>query len=209
MVGLTAQRLIEIEKAIISLPRKGGRGVLINEEMVLTAAHCIACNCGSRMTLEEANPVPAKAGSLTFRLDIIFVDPISDIAVLAPLDPADFMEDYEAFSRFVNEVKPIKISCNPFIEPFEWVDCKAFNANKQWIDIQTEITRPDSQLLLINSETQIQPGASGGPIVNDSGELVTIISNTSFGDNNTTGKSPIPLLTLPRWILLKAELIEQ
>lgn len=62
---------------------------------------------------------------------------------------------------------------------------------------------PDAHhCLWVEADEPIEGGASGGPIVNESGELVGIISN--FGgtieQGGRTGLTPRPHLALPVWV---------
>lgn len=191
----------DIEKAVVTLPNKRGKGVLIKGGFVMTAAHCISCTCSGIMPNNYNNPVLVKAGGKTFRLNILFVDPISDISVLGPLDQQDFIGDYNAFSSYIKSVKPLRIAKNVFKIPFEPLPLKAFNKDRQWIDINARITNFEAHSIFFKANYQIKPGASGGPIINQFGELVSIISSVSFGSIEATGTSPIPHLTLPKWIL--------
>jgi len=50
----------------------------------------------------------------------------------------------------------------------------------------------------------IKPGTSGGPIINETGELVGIVSTTieeTYKGEKCVGYHPYPSLALPRWIL--------
>jgi V8-like Glu-specific endopeptidase len=55
--------------------------------------------------------------------------------------------------------------------------------------------------IVIEAKKQIEGGTSGSPIVDDAGELVGVVSNTSEGAKKCTGQAPIPALTLPVWTL--------
>ena len=60
----------------------------------------------------------------------------------------------------------------------------------------------DASLSVVADE-QIESGTSGGPIINDSGELVGIVSNfseTGEGLPKSNGPVPYPALALPVWV---------
>jgi len=63
--------------------------------------------------------------------------------------------------------------------------------------------REDAELLAVESDEQIEGGTSGGPIINDSGELVSIVSNFSLATEavpKSSGLAPRLHLTLPVWL---------
>jgi len=197
LIKIESMKLVDLEKAIVYLPVKGGRGVLIPGEMILTAAHCISCNCSSRMTLNEDNPVKVLIKQKPLLLNVIFVDPVSDIAVLGALTEYD--DNVKYFLNYCDSTKPFKLG-KPHYQPFEYFTVKVYNKNKQWVEAAAQLTNSHSHKLSLNVPVQIEPGASGGPIINDNLQLVSIVSNctTSGGFH---GSSPLPHLTLPKWIL--------
>jgi len=61
----------------------------------------------------------------------------------------------------------------------------------------------DAQSLYVEADEQIEGGTSGGPIIDDSGDLVGIVSNFSLiakVQNRSYGSSPRPHLALPVWV---------
>jgi hypothetical protein len=64
---------------------------------------------------------------------------------------------------------------------------------------------PSSSVCLETPSTLIEGGTSGGPVVDDEGLLIGVVSNTggSASDTEHRGSLPVAHLALPRWILDK------
>jgi hypothetical protein len=191
--------LSQLENAIIDLPVKGGRGVLIAGGMILTAAHCISCTCSSRMVLLEDNLVKVRIKNQLIYLNILFVDPVSDIAVLGKLTDQSY-EHTAFFEAFCSTYKPFKINKSIHV-PLEPISLNIYNENRQWVNASGEIASPDSHIICITADSLIKPGASGGPIINNQMELISINSQFSLNNKDISGFAALPLLTLPKWIL--------
>ena len=99
----------------------GGRGFLVeigDEPYVITVAHCLP-------TLPSAHPgsyleercFPSLLGPLggeqTVWAECIFVDPISDIAVLRCPDGQELSEEAERFEELVDPIQPLPIGDIP------------------------------------------------------------------------------------------------
>ena len=64
-------------------------------------------------------------------------------------------------------------------------------------------TWEDAPTLVVEADEQIEGGTSGGPIIDDSGELVGVVSNFSIatgGPYKSQGTTPQPHLALPVWV---------
>jgi hypothetical protein len=72
----------------------------------------------------------------------------------------------------------------------------------QWIKGSAQCCKEYSETIDVNAEGQIKGGASGGPIINELGKLVGIISNFSE-DDRCSGQAPRPHLALPVWAVQK------
>ena len=71
-------------------------------------------------------------------------------------------------------------------------------------DWDCNATREYAQNLAVEADEQVEDGTSGGPIINDSGDLVGIVSIFSVvaqGQHKSGGlKTPPPRLALPVWV---------
>ena len=64
----------------------------------------------------------------------------------------------------------------------------------------------DASSLVVEADEQIEGGTSGGPVVNELGELVGIVSHSSQETDESRksrGSIPRPHLALPAWVLQK------
>ncbi len=57
-------------------------------------------------------------------------------------------------------------------------------------------------MALLTADEEIKSGASGGPILNDAGELVGLVSHSSVpkGNEKCDAGCALPLLALPVWV---------
>src|SRR4051812_38056403 len=79
----------QIEQATVYLPKSGGQGVLIPGNMILTAAHCVPCSSAGGMYQGRSRRYDVEVHGVYERCwaTPCFVDPVSDIAVLAAPRP--------------------------------------------------------------------------------------------------------------------------
>lgn len=64
-------------------------------------------------------------------------------------------------------------------------------------------TYENANRLVINANEKIEPGTSGSPVVNDSGELIgvmSIVSETPGLNSASDGSIPFLKLSLPVWV---------
>lgn len=68
-----------IEEAIITLPIKGGYGVLVNGDIIVTAAHCVQINLSGEMAIldQSLDTIETKHQG-TFKAQIVFVELVND-----------------------------------------------------------------------------------------------------------------------------------
>jgi V8-like Glu-specific endopeptidase len=77
----------DVAKATVSLLGQGGQGVLVRNNLILTAAHCINFYCDGRMTLGDyfIEEIKTSEGR-KLKVTPYAVEPVSDIVVLGSLD---------------------------------------------------------------------------------------------------------------------------
>jgi hypothetical protein len=137
------------------------------------------------------------------KVELLALEPRSDLAVLGALD-FDFHKDKEAFEEFVKDTRQVPVCWNDY--PIG----KAFNVHiysqkGTWIPARAKTFHHASNIFWMEADEPVVGGMSGGPIVNDSGELVGIVSEGSdLGEDgnphDTWCRAPDVHLALPVWV---------
>jgi hypothetical protein len=191
-----------LRQCTVKLPQLVGQGVLVKGGFVLTASHCLQWDydTGTGATLGGQLPfdIVCSTGK-TFRLGAHFVDVVSDVAVLGPLDSQVFPEDCEAFEAFCNEVDGLDI-CKTLPNEREEFPLKVWSHEGFEIDCTGDMWDHLGTKIWVTGP--IKGGTSGGPIVNQNGELISIVSQISIGNKHRPfdGPNPIVWRTLPEFI---------
>jgi len=187
----------KIENATVTLTKKRGQGILVRNNMILTAAHCIDFTTTGEMVLGEyfIEDIETKLGN--YKVSPICLEPMLDIAVLGGVDEQDLNEWSEQFKEFCEHTPPIKI-CRSKFEIQKEFKIYIYSHEKKWITGYAVLVRPDAPALWIKADKPIKGGTSGSGIVNEKGEIVAIVSNAA--KQSSDGIAPRPLLALPVWV---------
>jgi hypothetical protein len=190
-----------IEKATITIINKGGKGVLVNDNLIITAAHCINFEVDGSMGLGEFFIEPIKTIIGEIKVSVIAVEPVSDVAILGCIDNNLNLEEAMKFESFCEKVKPLKLYRGDF-ELFEEYPVHIFTHEAKWISGNIVKVLNETSKLVLNTENTIESGTSGSPVLNEIGELVGVVSNSAFGSNDQfkSGNIPFVRYALPVWI---------
>jgi hypothetical protein len=189
----------QIEDATVTIVATGGQGVLVANRLIVTASHCINVTGDGSMAVADRfiEEVITKQG-LRLQLVAHAVDPCADVAVLGELDDQDLVDDVQAVEQFAIAVPHVKIATSlPSRHPFdvflfhygEWVAAKASPLGASG--------------LRLSADKDLTWEASGGPVVDENGNLLGVITNTRSGGTIPPfgGQCPLLFQALPVWIL--------
>jgi hypothetical protein len=210
--------LDRVKRAVVRLPKLGGRGVLVPGGFILTAAHCVSWELSGRMALgyDFLEPAVTAAGR-KLRLSVYAVEPVQDIAVLGPPDNQHLPDDADAFDEFCARTAPVPpfrgrmapADVRPRYGPRHYeLPVLMLNRDGRWVGGLAQVTRPDQADVFLRIGRRMQGGASGGPIVTAAGELVATVSQgnqarvalTPGGPAEFDASGPRPLFALPAWV---------
>jgi Trypsin-like peptidase domain len=187
--------------------KKSGNGqcALIEGGLIITAAHCLDWSCSAMMAYQGEFYLETIA---TSRGDVIVstlaVEPVSDLAVLGCPDDQALPTEAENFDAMCARITPLKLHQRPPV-PFEPFPVWIRTHLKTWVPATATYYRGDASFSY-DTGSRIIGGTSGGPIVNQAGELVGIVSNST--ENLVAGAycaaAPLLALALPAWVIQRA-----
>ena len=206
-----------LSKASITLPNIRAQGILIPCGHVITAAHCIVSERDytpyphNKAFTDFSLPLTAKnAGGKVFPLIPLFIDVVSDVAILGTSDKPKHYGDEDfnpgRFLRFAGGLKKavprFAVNLDPSLDIRSikaWV-----NQHKHgWLPVHVHEGLEHPNQLIFESDVAIGPAASGSPIVTSKGRLLGVVSNPVHFDSSEkcTGSFAHAAAILPRWYL--------
>jgi S1-C subfamily serine protease len=205
--GLSVALQKRVIAATVKLTDKGGQGVLVPGGYVMTAAHCVPFDTDGSMTLDSMTLTGVQTvGGKKFRMNVLAVEAVMDIALLGPADDQELPSDAEAFEAFAEATAPVLVSSDDFdlgkqVQAFVWTH------TKKWVGASVARhggfpNEPPAGYAWMDAEASITPGTSGGPIVDLRGCLIGVVSSGSARerDSSEDNRLPRPHLTLPPWL---------
>ena len=179
---------------------KGGQGVYIGNGFVLTAAHCLDFDTAGGIALENdvIYYIDRPKGKRIW-CSPVCIDPCSDLAVVGPCDSQECSDLRSEFESFFEDVVPIEIRRNPLLLD-ESIGCEIRTHLGTWVS--GKMTRQaDMGRARLDTDENIIGGTSGGPIVDDDGQIIAVVSIACGSGGATTGPHSIASLWLPSWLL--------
>jgi len=85
----------DVEKATVTILGRIGQGVLIKNNLIITAAHCIDFKNEGEMVVGGYFIEKIKTSEKELKVAPLAVEPVSDIAVLGSLDGQEFLKEAE------------------------------------------------------------------------------------------------------------------
>jgi hypothetical protein len=174
---------------------------------VITAAHCLprlppcaTFTCSSERTYKELlGPLGSKPAVWG---ELLFADPIADIAVIGTPDAQDLAEEADRFEALVEDESIVPLSIG---------DCPAKKETKAWmLSLEGKWFRCTAQhlggpLWIKGGAEPIQAGMSGAPILAADASVIGIATASSEPEGRPSqdgGPNPRPICDLPRRFLL-------
>jgi S1-C subfamily serine protease len=180
-----------------------GRGFLVHGGYILTAAPCIPWSNEGLMALDVpflVKIITADGSQLVGQ--ILAVEPVADIAVIGSPDSQTFYEASNAFDDFAESSERL-ILCDdefPFGKSFP---VHVFTHCGKWLSGEAVRWGGENEsTVCIETDPGITSGTSGSAIVNDCGEVVGVVSNSSNSTTETAGRGTCarPCQSLPVWL---------
>ena len=196
------QELISRATLKIHTERRGdGQCVVVEDGMIITAAHCVDWNNDGGMTQGNhfLSKISTEAGNVTG--SVAAVEPVSDVAILECPDPQTFYNESVAFDDYCDVVVPVKLALT-VPKTFQAFPVWVLTHLKTWVFGTATFNGVNSTFGYMTN-VKIANGTSGGPIVNESGGLVGIVSQgTNTGENGKfTSSAALLPLALPAWVI--------
>lgn len=189
-----------IERATVHLPDKEGLGVICTGGYILTAAHCIEINLDGGMTLGDFSLQRVIAGKVEIEAEILAVELISDLALLGAPDGQNYPKAASVFGEYIDEAAGLSIF-RGIAEIETQFPVHVFTHEGTWLSGTAE-PYPFRGRVSMELNEAIEPGTSGGAIVNEHGDLVAIVSQTgNAADMPQYAIAPCPRLCLPSWAI--------
>jgi len=189
----------KIENATITIIKSRSQGILVRNQIILTAAHCVNYRLKGEMVLPLQNyfieEIKTQFGNL--KVSPLCIELTKDIAALGTVDDPELYDDLERFNEFCSNTLPIKI-CRNKLEADKRYKIFIYSHEKKWISGYAKLYFPESPMLLLEVDKPIKKGASGSGVINEKGEIIGIVSWT--GEKDLISGASRPLLALPVWM---------
>lgn len=187
-----------IEKATVRT-NTGGQGVVIPGNMILTASHCLTMAENKEtasMGVQDQPLQEIECNGNKIVAQIYAVEPMRDIAVLGELDSQNGPEECFAFENAIEQIDPVEIRTDD-LELSDEIPIEIYTHERTWIKGTAQQGDEWGVSLLITAADEIKGGTSGGPIVDEEGRLLGVVSTFDEGK----GEISLPHLALPVWIV--------
>jgi hypothetical protein len=178
-----------------------GKRQFTRERVVITAAHCLP-QIPQDVFDDEGKLYKNLLGLLDDRkrgvwAECLFVDPVSDIAILGTPHLQDLSEKHEAFLELMNKANPVRIS------RLRMFDGRALvlSLKGEWLPIQVHYG-PGNRRFWIEDSSPLQPGMTGSPIMTKGDTAIGLLSTAA--DHGVAAVHPLLAHRLPGWLALQA-----
>ena len=197
----------EAKRAVITVGK--GRGFVVQaggNRLVVTAAHCLPSLPPAARFSPEDRTYFCLLGRLgekpTIATECLFVDPVSDIAVLGSPDGEVLLDEADEYETLIESSASLQVSGVNRTQK-----AKLLSLDGRWLDCTV---RSFGRFLRVFVAGGTAGGMSGSPILANSGAAIAVVSTGSVerlpdeqATPNTSGEGPNPVLdhNLPGWCL--------
>ncbi|MFY9838292.1 MAG: serine protease [Xanthobacteraceae bacterium] len=213
-VGLPAHIKAATQAVIRVNGEDAGRGFVVKAghlPVVITAAHCLPHlppphlgRFRSEYNYEQLlGPLGGKA---TVWAECLFVDPMSDVAVLGEPDGQAFYEQNDAYYELTDDIEPLRIApakLFPLPEAPHCADMRVPHTPAWMLSLDGTWFccgyRSHGRFLQLQTEAPIQGGMSGSPILDNDGAAIGLVSISS-GGRHAEGTCASLAEALPGWL---------
>jgi hypothetical protein len=180
-----------------------GRGFVVGW-FVVTAAHCLPHlpRCGTIIGYDERT-YQTFLGRLGEQnavwAELLFADPISDLAILGEPEGQDLSEHAKAYCQFLSDLPGFTVAD---VEANTSVPAKVLSLGGEWISCR--VTHQDGPLW-IEVDQVTEDGMSGSPIIDDAGRAIGVVcsGNGVAGQSGSSVQCRL-MHSLPRWFEAQA-----
>jgi len=150
-----------IAQSTVTITQLGGRGVLVDGNMILMAAHCINYSTEGGMVLGDyfIEEIENRQGE-EFKVRPMAVEPVCDIAVLGALDDQEFFNEYNTFGKFCEMTKPVHLGLVEFELDREYT-VNIYTHKNTWVIGKASRMPKDDPMIWVETEEKIE----GAPLV--------------------------------------------
>jgi hypothetical protein len=203
----------------------GGRGFVLARERrryVATATHCLpflppatgASSLEERTAMDLLGPLGEEP---SVAAEIVFMDPIADIALLEEPDSQEFSEQAAAYRALTEATPQLPLTALAFVRqehrlpdgfsfrgpPEAAADAWMLALEGDWFACRLTVRR---STWIWDAAKPIVPGMSGSPIISHGGGvgIVSLSSGTSGSPHHEGGPNPYLPFALPGWMVPRA-----
>lgn len=197
---------VRIKAATVRFMRRGGQGVLVPGQMIVTAAHVVHWDTEGGMTMGAAHYVEdVRAGRRTLKVEVLAIEPVADIAVLGAPDGQASQELFnaaEAFADFCESTAPVPI-CTADFRLFVPFPVHILTHTGRWVTARATQNNVNASTLFLEASEGITGGTSGSPLVTDRGRLIGVLSTAggTVSEPATSVTAPRLHLAAPGWLV--------
>jgi hypothetical protein len=207
----------KVEQATVRIKERGSpkcdeipqcfesQGVVVPNGYIITATHCFNWKWVEQAARKNYYPVciTNRDGEKSCNAVPVVIEPILDIAVLGNPDKKPGNTEWDQYVGLIGDIEPLQI-CTDY-KLIKNYNVHTFTHKNKWVmgEMINEVDDSNcinAHVLCARFKDEIEKGTSGGPIVNDDGKLIAVVSKS---DTGIEFRNPYIYQCLPRWIMDK------